>query len=119
MPDGELTYRRGQIRCCQLDPTGGNAAPKICESLVVQNDVMNQYGRLTLVIPLRPGSKKAPYVVNVAATAENGLDGDRFLDVAQIRAVDGQRVLNLVGVLEAEYWLPIRRALDIVLGFDL
>jgi len=78
---------------------------------------MNQYGLLTIVIPFRPGSKQAPYVVNVKATQNNGLDKDRFLDVAQIRAVDGQRVLGRLGVLEEHYWQQIRAALDIVLGF--
>jgi len=47
----------------------------------------------------------------------NGLDKDRFLDIAQIRSVDAQRILGLIGVLEEDYWQPIRRALDIVLGF--
>lgn len=78
---------------------------------------MNQYGLLTIVMPFRPGSKQAPYVVNVKATPTNGLDRDRFIDVAQIRSVDRRRVLGLVGVLEEEYWEPIRTALNVVLGF--
>jgi mRNA interferase MazF len=78
---------------------------------------MNQYGLLTIVIPFRPGSKQAPYAVNIKASPTNGLDKDRFLDVAQVRAVDGQRVLGQVGVLEEQYWQQIRVALDIVLGF--
>ena len=72
-----------------------------------------------MVIPFRPGIKQAPYVVNVKATPSNGLDKDRFLDVTQIRSVDARRILGLVGVLEQEYWQPIRTALDIVLGFSL
>jgi mRNA interferase MazF len=47
----------------------------------------------------------------------NGLDRDRFLDIAQIRSLDGQRVLGLVGMLEESYWQEIQVALDIVLGF--
>jgi mRNA interferase MazF len=78
---------------------------------------MNQYGLLTVVIPFRPGSKQAPYTVNVKASQTNGLDKDRFLDVGQLRSVDGQRILGRVGVLEEPYWQQIRVALDIVLGF--
>jgi mRNA interferase MazF len=78
---------------------------------------MNQYGLLTVVVPFRPGSKQAPYAVNVKATPSNGLDKDRFLDVGQIRAVDNQRVLGQLGVLENHYWQQIQIALDIVLGF--
>lgn len=117
MPKGNLTYRRGEIRWVNLDPTVGAEAQKIRSCLIVQNDIMNQYGLLTIVVPFRPGSKSAPYVVNVKATSTNGLDRDRFIDIGQIRAVDHSRILGLVGVLEEEYWEAIRTAFNIVLGF--
>jgi mRNA interferase MazF len=79
---------------------------------------MNQYGEVTIVLPFRPGNKQAPYAVNVKASPGNGLDRDRFLDVGQIRAVSYQRLRNLAGVLETEYWQQIQQALNIVLGFD-
>jgi mRNA interferase MazF len=78
---------------------------------------MNQYGQLTIVVPFRPGSRQAPYAVNVRASPTNGLDKDRFLDVGQIRAVNNQRLLGQLGVLEEHYWQQVRAALDIVLGF--
>ena len=117
MPLGNLTYRRGQIHWVRLDPKVGAEVQKTRSCLIVQNDVMNQYGMLSVVIPFRPGNKKAPYVVNVQATPSNGLDRDRFLDVAQIRAVDGQRILGQIGILETDYWQQIHTALNIVLGF--
>jgi mRNA interferase MazF len=117
MPESNLTYKRGEIRWVNLDPTVGAEAQKIRACLIVQNDIMNQYGLLTIVMPFRPGSKQAPYIVNIKATVNNGLDKDRFIDVAQIRSVDYRRVLGLVGILEAEYWEEIRTALDVVLGF--
>jgi mRNA interferase MazF len=117
MPEGNLTYKRGEIRWVNLDPTVGAEAQKIRACLIVQSDIMNQYGLLTIVMPFRPGSKQAPYIVNIKATVTNGLDKDRFIDVAQIRSVDYRRVLGLVGILEVEYWEEIRTALDVVLGF--
>ncbi|MBD2740642.1 type II toxin-antitoxin system PemK/MazF family toxin [Coleofasciculus sp. FACHB-1120] len=117
MPASNLTYRRGQIRWVTLAPTVGAEAQKTRACLIVQNDIMNQYGLLTIVMPFRPGKKEAPYVVNVKATPSNGLDQDRFIDVGQIRAVDHRRVLGLVGVLEEEYWEQIRFSLNVVLGF--
>ena len=118
MPKGELTYRRGEIRFCKLSPTVGTELRKTRSCLIVQNNIMNQHGSLTIIMPFRPGSKKAPYVVNVVASAMNGLDQDRFIDVGQIRSIDNSRVLGLVGVLEEEYWESIRAALDIVLEFS-
>jgi mRNA interferase MazF len=119
MPNGTLTYQRGEIRWVKLDPTIGAEIQKTRSCLILQNDTMNQYGQLTIAIPFRPGTKQAPYVVNVAASSSNGLDKDRFLDVAQIRSIDGQRVLGLVGILEANYWQQIQDALSIVCGFGL
>lgn len=118
MPKGKLSYQRGEIRWVQLDPTIGAEARKTRSCLIVQNDTMNQYGQLTVIIPFRPGSKQAPYAVNVKASFTNGLDQDRFLDVGQIRALDGRRIMECQGMLEDKYWQPIQTALNIVLGFD-
>ncbi|WP_373539371.1 type II toxin-antitoxin system PemK/MazF family toxin [Chamaesiphon sp.] len=119
MPNGTLTYQRGEIRWVKLDPTIGAEIQKTRSCFILQNDTMNQHGQLTIAIPFRPGTKQAPYVVNVEASSNNGLDKDRFLDVAQIRAIDGQRVLGLVGILENNYWQQIQEALAIVCGFGL
>ena len=103
MPKSKLTYRRGSIHWVRLDPTVGAEAQKTRACLVVQSDVMNQHGPLTIVMPFLPGQKQAPYVVNVKATVENGLDRDRYLDVAQIRSVSYERILGKIGVLENNY----------------
>jgi mRNA interferase MazF len=118
MPNGILVYRRGEIRWVKLDPTVGAEAQKTRSCLIIQNDVMNQYGSLTVITPFRPGTKNAPYVVNVKATSNNGLDQDRYIDVGQIRSIDNSRVMGLVGVLEDEYWETIRAALNTVLDFN-
>jgi mRNA interferase MazF len=119
MPRGELTYRRGDIRWVALDLTLGAEIQKTRSCLILQNDLINQYGQLTIILPFRPGQKNAPYVVNVTATPENGLDQNRFIEIAQIRSVDTQRILGLMGRLEDHYWPQIKQALDIVLGFAL
>ncbi|KJH71617.1 type II toxin-antitoxin system PemK/MazF family toxin [Aliterella atlantica] len=118
MPKGRLEYRRGDIYWVTMDPTVGAEVQKTRSCLVLQNNLMNQYGDVTIILPFRPGSKQAPYAVNVKASPVNGLDRDRFLDVGQIRAVSYQRLRNLAGTLEAQYWQQIQQALNIVLGFD-
>lgn len=118
MPKGRLDYRRGDIYWVTMDPTVGAEVQKTRSCLILQNDLMNQYGDVTIVLPFRPGSKQAPYAVNVKASPENGLDRDRYLDVGQIRAVSYQRLRNLAGTLETHYWQQIQQALNIVLGFN-
>jgi mRNA interferase MazF len=118
MPNGDLIYRRGEIRWINLEPTVSAEARKTRACLIVQNDVGNRYSFLTVVIPLLPGTKDVPYVVNVKPTVSNGLDRDRYLDIGQIRGLDNSRVLGLVGVLENDYWEAIQAALNIALDFE-
>ncbi len=118
MPNGDLIYRRGEIRLINLEPTVGAEARKTRACLIVQNDMGNRYSFLTVVIPLLPGAKDAPYVVNVKPTSNNGLDRERYLDIGQIRGLDNSRVLGLLGVLEDEYWEAIRDALNVVVDFE-
>lgn len=118
MPEGNLVYQRGEIRWVNLDPTIGAEAQKTRACLIVQNDVGNRFSLMTVVIPLLPGTKDAPYVVNVVANSNNGLDRDRYLDVGQIRAVDHRRILGRIGAIEENYWIAIQKALNVVLGFQ-
>jgi mRNA interferase MazF len=70
MPKGKLTYRRGDIYWVEMNPTVGAEVQKTRSCLILQNDTMNQYGEVTIVLPFRPGSKQAPYAVNVQASLE-------------------------------------------------
>jgi len=117
VPEGTLTFKRGQLRWVNLEPGKGAEVRKIRSCLIVQNDAGNQHGLLTIVVPTLPGHKRAPYVVNLCPSEENGLEQPRCLDLGQIRSVDLSRVLGLVGTLEDDYWPRIRAGLNVVLGF--
>jgi mRNA interferase MazF len=66
-----------------------------------------------------PGRKTYPFVVNVVPTSQNGLSGERHINLSQMRAVDSQRIKNKQGVLEGIYWEDIEKAVFIELGFGL
>jgi mRNA interferase MazF len=119
MPNGTLTYKRGEIWWVDLKPTVGNETDKERPCLILQNDVGNQNGTTTIVAPLLPGKKAYPFVVNVTATLQNGLRGDRYINLSQMRAVDAQRIKNKQGILEDIYWQEIEKAVCIELGFSL
>lgn len=118
MPNGKLTYRRGEIRWVNLDPIIGRETGKTRPCLILQNDVGNKNGATTIVAPIMPGPKAYPFVVNVEPTARNGLDKARYINLSQIRTVDAQRVTNQLGTLESGYWPAIELAVNIELGFD-
>jgi mRNA interferase MazF len=119
MPNGTLTYKRGEIWWVDLKPIVGNETDKERPCLILQNDVGNQNGTTTIVAPLLPGAKTYPFVVNVTSTLQNGLRGDRYINLSQMRAVDAQRIKNKQGVLEDIYWAEIEKAVCIELGFSL
>jgi mRNA interferase MazF len=119
MPDGTLTYKRGEIWWVNLKPVIGRETDKECPCLILQNDVGNQNGTTTIVAPLLPGKKTYPFVVNVLPTSKNGLNGERHINLSQMRAVDAQRIKHKQGVLEDVYWEEIEKAVYIELGFGL
>ena len=119
MPNGILTYKRGEIWWVDLQPTVGSETDKKRPCLILQNDIGNQNGATTIVAPLSPGSKTYAFVVNVTPTLQNGVKGDRHINLSQIRAVDAGRIQNKQGVLEGIYWEEIQKAVCIELGFSL
>lgn len=118
MPNGMLTYKRGEIWWVDLKPVVGNETDKQRPCLILQNDIGNQNSTTTIIAPLLPGSKTYPFVVNVTPTPENGLDKIRYINFSQMRTVDAQRIKNKLGILEDSYWQEIEKAVCIELGFS-
>jgi mRNA interferase MazF len=119
MSNGMLTYKRGEIWWVDLQPVVGSETDKERPFLILQNDIGNKNGTTTIVAPFLPGMKTYPFVVNVAPTSQNGLDGDRHINLSQMRAVDTRRIGNKQGILEDNYWEEIEKAVCIELGFSL
>jgi mRNA interferase MazF len=118
MPRGELRYKRGEIWWVNLDPAIGRETAKRRPCLILQNDIGNATSNTTMVAPLLKGTKSYPFVVNVIATTENGLDENRDIHLEQIRVVDERRIDRQLGTLEDKYWREIEKAVQLVFGFS-
>jgi mRNA interferase MazF len=118
MPRGDLRYRRGEIWWVNLDPTVGSETAKKRPCVILQNDLGNARSDTTMVAPLLKGSKNYPFVVNIEATIDNGLDENRGIHLEQMRVVDNQRIEHKLGVLDRKYWGEIEKAVGVVLGFN-
>ena len=57
MPNGTLTYKRGEIWWVDLQPVIGSETDKKRPCLILQNDIGNKNGATTIVAPLLPGKK--------------------------------------------------------------
>jgi mRNA interferase MazF len=118
MPSGDLRYRRGEIWWVNLDPILGSETAKRRPCVILQNDIGNALSETTMVAPLLRGVKAYPFVVSIAATAENGLDQARGIHLEQMRVVDNRRIDRKLGILDDKYWSEIEQAVCIVLGFN-
>ncbi len=71
-----------------------------------------------LVIPATGNlaASRFPFTVRVEPTTENGLDFPSILLVFQLRAIDQNRIVTRLGVLEDKYLLEVDAAMRAVLG---
>ncbi|MDY7013380.1 MAG: type II toxin-antitoxin system PemK/MazF family toxin [Cyanobacteriota bacterium] len=118
MPNGTLTYRRGEIWWVDLNPVIGRETGKERPCLILQNNIGNKNGSTTIIAPLLPGRKTYPFAVNITPSQQNGLSGERHINLSQMRAVDARRIKNKQGILEEMYWTEIEKAVGIELGFS-
>ena len=63
MPEGNLIYKRGEIRWVNLDPVVGRETSKKRPCLILQNDVGNKFAPTTIVAPFMPTMKDYPFLV--------------------------------------------------------
>ena len=110
------SYQQLEIRWVNLEPTVGAETKKKRPCVILQSNLVNRGSRTVIVAPILPNHKSWPFVVNVTASQQNGLDKDRHVNVKQLRAVDVSRVDNLLGRLESRYLDEIRAALELVFG---
>lgn len=109
------SYRRFDIWWVKLDPAMGSEAKKTRPCLILQNDMGNQYSDCTMIAPfLEP--RAYPFVVNVQASSQNGLDRTRGLNLSQMRVVHYSRLSSKLGSLEISYKKQIEEAIAIELN---
>ena len=111
------TYKQLEIRWVNLDPTKGAETRKKRPCVILQSDIVNRGSRTVIVVPILPGHKSWPFVVNLTPSKQNGLDKKRHVNLKQLRVVDVSRIENRQGFLEKRYLGSIQEALKII--FDL
>ena len=107
--------RRGQIYLVHFDPTVGHEIQKTRPGLVVQNDVSNQYSQITIVAAVTSRVSVVPYPVEVVVepTKANGLTRASSICLNQIRSVDRQGLVKLLGEVDAGTMSEVNDALRV------
>jgi len=108
----EPEVRRGNIYVCKLGSGAGSEEKGTCPVLVVQNDKGNLFSPTTIVLPLlKPRDKLLP---THAAVQVHGRQREAAAE--QARAVDKNRLQELVGRATAQEQGAVDRALNVAVG---
>lgn len=110
---------RGDIYLTKLDPVEGVERGKSRPAVIVQNNLGNQYGALTIIVPIS-SQKEIKKTLPIMVPLKGGMGGltlDSYADCGQIRTIDKQlRLIKKLGHLDALIMLQIDKALKISLG---
>jgi mRNA interferase MazF len=110
--------KRGEIYLTALDPTLGREIQKTRPALVIQNDVSNRVSGITIVAPITSTVRFPlnPVHTLIAADKNTGLSVTSVALLNQIRAVDRMRLIQRLGVVDAETMEQVDEAIKISLG---
>lgn len=108
--------RRGDIWIVNFDPTIGHEIKKTRPAIIIQNNVGNSIGPITIVAPIT--SQKIDYIRPFDAFIKKtgGLDKDSKAVLNQIRSIDKRRLVKKIGSLDENTLGKVDEALKISLG---
>jgi len=109
--------KRGEIYFLDFSPSKGRKMKGPHPALVVQNDIGNKVGSLTIVAAITSNLKVANLPVGVRVTSEeSGLPHESVIHLGQLYTIDKERLQNFVGMIAEQKMSEIDRALGISLG---
>jgi len=106
-----VTPRRGELWWAALDPTLGSEIAKTRPCVIVTRDLINQYRRTVVVVPL--SSSPSPHPPIQVAVNCQGRPAVAVVD--QIRSIAKERLQSRIGVLTEPEMEAIEDALQQVL----
>ncbi len=106
-----VAVRRGDVVVVNLDPTIGVEIKKTRPAIVVSNDAINQYSQLAVLVPLTKNTARLSpnHVVIPKGTAR--LTFTSKVVTEQIKAVDKQRIVKMLGMLPPALLTQVEPAL--------
>jgi mRNA interferase MazF len=109
--------QRGEIYLTALDPALGHEIKKTRPTLIIQNDVSNQYGQTTIVaaITSKVNTPSYPNEAVIQPSAVSGLQVPSTIRLDQVRTIDRQRLVKRLGKADA----ATMRAVDLAIKASL
>jgi len=114
-----VTIRRGDVVLCDLNPIIGTEQAGIRPVLILQIDRANKVSPHTIIAPFTSKIKSVLLPSHVFIPAGvGGLSKDSVLLCEQIRVIDKQRIIRVLGNLGDSYSEEINKALQAILGIQ-
>ncbi len=109
--------QRGELYWANLDPVVGTEMAKTRPSVIISNDVGNQYSRRVIIAPLTSAGVHRVYRFEVPiAEGEGGVPHASKIALDQIRVVDKRRLGRRLGTLPRERMLEVDAAIRLSLA---
>ena len=114
--------RYGEIYLVYFNPKRGNEVGKLRPSLVISNDIQNEYDHHIIVAPLSDEDwgnlvEVQHFEVLIRANATNGLNKDSKILLNRVRAIDKKlRLRSYCGVASQGIMEQVNRSLELVLN---
>ena len=87
---------RGQVYVVRLDPTLGSEIKKTRPCVVISPDELNDHFRTVIVAPMTTAGRAYPWRPRCRFQNHTG-----FIALDQLRTVDAERLLKLIGQLDS------------------
>jgi mRNA interferase MazF len=111
--------KRGEIYFLDFSPSKGREMKGPHPALVIQNDIGNQVGSLTIVAAITSNLKVAELPVGVLIKPkESGLPRESVVHLGQIYTIDKERLENFVGALPEQKIKEVDTAIAISMGLS-
>ena len=115
-----VAINRGDVVLCDLNPIIGSEQSGIRPAVILQIDRANVASPHTVIAPFTSKIRRAILSSHVFVPAGNGgLSQDSVILCEQIRVIDKQRIIKILGHLSNSYMNEIEKALSIILGLNL
>ncbi|MBI5603224.1 MAG: type II toxin-antitoxin system PemK/MazF family toxin [Deltaproteobacteria bacterium] len=114
-----VTFTRGDVIQCDLNPVMGTEQAGIRPCVIVQIDRANIASPHTIIVPFTTKIRRA--LLSSHAFIPAGIGGllqDSVALCEQVRVIDKRRVIKVFGHLEDSYILKIGEALSVILGLE-
>jgi mRNA interferase MazF len=112
-----VTIRRGDVVLCDLSPVVGTEQTGVRPAVVVQIDRANAASPHTIIVPFTTKIREALLPSHaLIATGSGGLRQDSVALCEQVRVIDKQRIIKVLGHLDKSDLEKIDKALSIILG---